>query len=213
MLDIAVVFGVALFRKRILRLKRSIFTVDTDCQIDGDQYGECHDAQIEQQKPARQRTELRRNGRVADAADKIQVCIGRARPCADRIRLLHDHLAAFCGPAQHSFDHGIRLFLFQQRHAACVGLSVCIHDQKLTLRAVCHTVAELHQPLGADIRNKEAIIAIERGSDRQNITENGFVGGRAAVAKLAHCRLLRHTGHSCKIPNERCVEKVIQCTK
>lgn len=116
-------------------------------------------------------------------------------------------------PAQHSFDHGIRLFLFQQRHAACVGLSVCIHDQKLTLRAVCHTVAELHQPLGADIRNKEAIIAIERGSDRQNITENGFVGGRAAVAKLAHCRLLRHTGHSCKIPNERCVEKVIQCTK
>ena len=81
------------------------------------------------------------------------------------------------------------------------------------LSAVCHTVAELHQPLGADIRNKEAIIAIERGSDRQNITENGFVGGRAAVAKLAHCRLLRHTGHSCKIPNERCVEKVIQCTK
>ena len=57
-LDIAVVFGVALFRKRILRLKRSIFTVDTDCQIDGDQYGEYHDAQIEQQKPARQRTEL-----------------------------------------------------------------------------------------------------------------------------------------------------------
>ena len=57
-LDIAVVFGVAFFRKRVLLLQRGVFAVDANRQIDGDQRGKHHNAQIEQQKPARQRTEL-----------------------------------------------------------------------------------------------------------------------------------------------------------